>query len=115
MKQADFNRFDFDSMADIAKNAPDEFERMRRAAIEELIASAPLERQKRLRSLQWRIDQERRNRSPLSACIRISKMMWDQLLSPDGLLGAQARLLVTRGVAEIQNAKVIPFPERGLR
>ncbi|RLJ20658.1 hypothetical protein DJ031_05220 [bacterium endosymbiont of Escarpia laminata] len=44
------------------KVRPEDFERLRLAAIDEFIESAPEERRQRLRCLQWRIDQERRNR-----------------------------------------------------
>jgi hypothetical protein len=105
MKDPNFSSLDFDTMTAIAKDDPVEFERLRQMAIDEFIESAPPERRERLRGLQWRIDQERRNRTPLSACLRISKMMWDHLLGPNGLLG----LLSDEPVAAPIPAKVIPF------
>lgn len=105
MNNPDFNNLDFDTMTAIAKEDPVEFERLRQIAIDEFIESAPPDRRERLRGLQWRIDQERRNRTPLSACLRISKMMWDHLLGPNGLLG----LLSDEPVAAPVPAKVIPF------
>ena len=107
-----FNDLDFDSMTLVAKEDPEEFERIRQMAIDEFIRSAPVERQQRLRCLQWRIDQERRNRTPLSACIRISRMMWDHLLGPGGLLGQYDRLLFDEAEVETQPAKIIDFPPR---
>lgn len=72
--------FDFDTWAHLAKHDKDEFERRRKAAIEELIASAPASSQQRLRGLQFRIDMERRRAvTPLGACVRISEMMWDSV------------------------------------
>ncbi|RMG38516.1 MAG: DUF3135 domain-containing protein [Gammaproteobacteria bacterium] len=77
---------DFDEWATLAKEDPQAFEKMRLAAIDEYIASAPDTHRQRLRRLQWRIDQERRlARSPMSACLRISHMMWDSLLGKGGL------------------------------
>jgi hypothetical protein len=105
MKGTDFSSLDFDTMAAIAKRDPVEFERLRQKAIDEFIESVPPERRERLRSLQWRIDQERRNRTPLSACLRISKMMWEHLSGPNGLLG----LLSEEPVAAPIPAKIIPF------
>ena len=105
MKDPNFSSLDFDTMTAIAKEDPVEFERLRQMAIDEFIESAPPEKRERLRGLQWRIDQERRNRAPLSACLRISKMMWDHLLGPNGLLG----LLSDEPVSAPIPAKVIPF------
>jgi hypothetical protein len=105
MKDLDFGCLDFDSMTAIAKDDPVEFERLRQLAIDEFIESAPPERRERLRGLQWRIDQERRNRTPLSACLRISKMMWEHLMGPNGLLG----LFADEPMATPAPAKIIPF------
>lgn len=77
---------DFDTWHAIACNDPDSFETMRQMAIEQLILGAPVENRERLRRLQWRIDQERhRARSPLGACVRISRMMWNSVLGEAGL------------------------------
>jgi hypothetical protein len=76
----------FDEWAEMARDDPDSFEQMRLAAIEDYIGGVPCEQQERLRRLQWRIDQERRlARTPLNACIRLSRMMWDNLLGRGGL------------------------------
>ncbi len=80
-------RIDFEHWSRMAKEDPGEFERMRLAAIEEVINRAPPQQQRRLRGLQWRIDQERRlAKTPLGACIRISRMMWESVSAPGGLL-----------------------------
>ncbi len=77
---------DFDAWSAMARSDPKAFESMRLAAIEAAIASAPAARRERLRRLQWRIDQERRlARTPMAACLRISRMMWRQVLGPGGL------------------------------
>lgn len=110
MKETDFNELDFDSMSLIAKDDPEAFERLRQSAIDEFIESAPIRRQHRLRCLQWRIDQERRNCTPLSACLKISKMMWDHLLGDKGLLGQQNRLLFADSQFDNEPAKIINFP-----
>ena len=78
---------DFELWSRIAREHPNRFEEMRRAAIEEAISKAPREQQRRLRGLQWRIDPERRlAKSPLGSCIRISRMMWESISAPGGLL-----------------------------
>ena len=116
MKEADFSKLDFDAMSVIARDDPVEFERLRQAAIDKFIESAPQQRRKRLRGLQWRIDLERRGRSPLSACLRISRMMWDHLLETNGLLGLQSRFLCSDSPRQVSSAsaKIIPFPDGNL-
>jgi hypothetical protein len=70
--------FDWDTWSRLARENPEEFERRRLEAIEEVITRAPAENQQRLRGLQFRIDMERqRSQSALGACVRINKMMWE--------------------------------------
>ena len=77
---------DFDLWSEMARSDPEGFEAMRRAAIDAVIAKAPAANRERLRRLQWRIDQERRlARTPMAACLRISRMMWRRVLGPGGL------------------------------
>ena len=77
---------DFDTWSEMARNDPEAFEKMRLQAIEAVIDSAPEANRERLRRLQWRIDQERRlARTPMAACMRISRMMWRAVLGPNGL------------------------------
>ena len=74
------NNIDFDHWSKIARTDPETFEAMRTEVINTCIDSAPLERQQRLRGLQWQIDCLRAQSSnPLSACIKISRMMWDTM------------------------------------
>jgi hypothetical protein len=83
--------FDFDDWSQLARRDPRAFDARREAAIEDFLARAPGELRARLRGLQFRIDMERRRaRTPMAACLRLSRLMWDSLLGDDGL---QARLL----------------------
>lgn len=78
--------FDFEAFSEAAKDDEDRFEDMRQQLIEELIASAPERSRDRLRCLQWRIDQERRMaKTPLAACMNISKIMWGNVIGEGGL------------------------------
>ncbi|HEB95007.1 MAG TPA: DUF3135 domain-containing protein [Sedimenticola thiotaurini] len=107
-------QLDFERWARMAQDDPAGFEKMRLAAIEEVISRAPREHQRRLRGLQWRIDQERRlARTPLGACIRISRMMWESVSAPGGLLDS-LRLLERPAGASAQagaepRAEVVPL------
>ena len=86
MKSTKIAEREFDEWANMAEQDPAGFEAMRLQAIEDFIGSAPPAQQERLRRLQWRIDQERRlARTPMNACIRLSRMMWSNVLGPGGL------------------------------
>jgi Protein of unknown function (DUF3135) len=70
--------FDVAQWQELAKTDPEEFERRRIAMIEDLIATAPPDIQRRLRGTQFRVDMERQRASnPLSATVRISRLMWE--------------------------------------
>lgn len=72
--------FNFDHWSELAQSDPDAFESMRSEKLAACIAKAPGNQQHRLRCLQWRIDVIRKQaKTPLSACIKISNMMWDTL------------------------------------
>jgi hypothetical protein len=108
---------DFDEMLALAKSDPASFESRREEYIESFLTSIPAEKRRRLRGLQWRIDQTRQlARSHMASCIAISNMMWDSLQ----LLGLQQRELVklttgqTTQFIHLQSASasatIIPFP-----
>lgn len=106
MSTVNHTRLDFDYLTGLARSNPSEFERLRMNAIEAYIDTLPADRQQRMRRLQWRIDQELRHHTPMGACLKLSKMMWDHLLGPGGLIG------VIQGTAQDSQelGKVIPFP-----
>ena len=70
----------FDEWKALAQQDPTAFEDMRRQRIDAFIAGAPEEKRRRLKGLQWQIDQTRSlARTPMASCIAISNMMWDSL------------------------------------
>jgi CHAD domain-containing protein len=84
--QGQLQAFDFDEWKTLASVDPEAFERRRREVIEHYLDNLPPAKQRRLRGLQFRIDMERRRaRTPMGACLKISSMMWDSLVGPDGL------------------------------
>ncbi len=80
-------RPEYEHLRVLAEQDPDAFERRRHEIIESALVRVPEERSQRMRRLQWRIDQERlRCRTPLAACIALSRMMWDSVTGNHGLL-----------------------------
>lgn len=81
--------FDFEHWARLAQSDPEAFETERRAAVASILDEAPPDIRRNLECLQWKIDQVRgRAPNPLSACMRISDLMWDRALGTGGLLSA---------------------------
>ncbi len=79
--------FDFEEWKALAENNPKAFEFVRQKMIDSLIADAG--ESERLKRLQWRIDVEReRSKTPMSACVRISNMMFNSLYGDTGLSNA---------------------------
>jgi len=112
-KRAEMN---FDTWSEMARDDPEAFESMRRAAIEAVIAQAPEANRERLRRLQWRIDQERRLApTPMAACLRISRMMWSAVLGPNGLndrFTELRRLLSGQTPGPAPGGRVVAFSRR---
>lgn len=87
MPESAHHAFDFDSWSELARSNPTGFETRRAQAIEDAIRRAPPRMQMRLRRLQWKLDQVRRtSATPMAACVRINRMMWDRITGPGGLL-----------------------------
>ncbi|WP_428608869.1 DUF3135 domain-containing protein [Sedimenticola sp.] len=119
MEQTD-DRLDFDKWLKLASTDLSAFEALRRAKINEVIEQAPKEQHDRLRRLQWRIDQERRRcENPMGACIRLSRMMWEQMMGEGGLverLHSLSREHYSAKLKRTRSAKVIPLvPGSGAR
>jgi hypothetical protein len=104
----------FDEMVRLAKNDPETLERIRLKLIEETIAEAPENCQRRLRGLQFQIDMERRRASnPMGACIKISKMMHDSLYTMRQTLNAAVGETADDIVMPLETpaqAQVLAFP-----
>ena len=110
---------DFDEMLILARHDPESFEEKRLQYIEAFLNNIPAEKQRRLRGLQWQIDQARHlARTPMASCITISNMMWESLHD----LGQQQRELVKLATSQTTHtttfgqasgkSTVIPFPTR---
>ena len=70
----------FDTLAELARDKPDELELLRQRVTRDVIRSAPNHIRERLNGLQFQIDMERRRSScAVSACLKISSMMNESL------------------------------------
>ncbi len=85
--------FDFDSWATLAQQDPQAFEIERNRVIERAIKRAPAHTQQRLRCLQWKLDMIRNtSATPMAACLRINKLLWESLAGNNGLLANLNRI-----------------------
>lgn len=106
--------FPFDFWARLAQQDPGAFEEARRLMVESLIESAPARVQPRLKGLQWQIDQVRRRApNPLSACLKLSNMMWNNVLGEDGLSENLQSLSGGRQRPTRPEATVLPLRREG--
>lgn len=93
--------FVFEEWAELAQSDPQAFEQQRQQYIDSFLATVPSKQRNRLERLQWRIDMERRlATTPLSACVRISRMMMDSVYGKGGLVSA------IKGEIDLDNAPV---------
>lgn len=70
----------FERLREMAVNDPDALERLRQEYVKAAINTAPEEYRGRLEGLQFQIDGQRRlAKTPMAACINISKMMHESL------------------------------------
>jgi hypothetical protein len=78
--------FPFDFWAKLAREDPGAFEEARKLMLDSLIEAAPARVRPRLKGIQWQIEHLRkRATTPLNACLKISDMMWTNVLDVDGL------------------------------
>lgn len=98
------NNFDFEKWSRLANTDPEAFEQHRAQVINDFIQDLPEERQQRIRCLQWRVDGIRRtSKTPMAACIEISRMMWDSVKGENGLLNALYHLQSVTGYTPVEN------------
>jgi hypothetical protein len=78
---------DFDAWSALARSDPQAFEDCRDRIINEAILRAPVHKQLRLRRMQWKLNQIRNtSRTPMIACLRMNRMLWEAVIGERGLL-----------------------------
>ena len=108
------NDIDFEYWSLLASSDPQKFEELRQDQITAIIENASSQRQKRrLRGLQWRIDQirEQHKDSAMAACIAISELMWETFEHLAKLLQSTTESSL-RQPAPVKTANIIPFPSK---
>ena len=79
--------FNFDEWMQLAKEDPAAFEKQRLEAIQGILSNASENSKKRLEGLQWQIEQMRTtSKTPMAACLNISRLMWEKVQGEDGLV-----------------------------
>ena len=94
----------FDEWVHLARSDPQAFEAQRIQVIDRAILKAPAHKQQRLRCMQWKLDQIRKtSRTPLVACLRMNRMLWESVAGEQGLLACLNRPQGIRLRAEPQS------------
>lgn len=103
--------FDFDQWSRMAQEEPEKFESMRRQLIDDLIAQAPKHFKPRMISLQWQVDQVRKQASnPMDTCLQISQKMWNNVHGENGLLSAlQEPKKLIHTLEKVSAGKILTF------
>ncbi len=101
-----YTDFNFDEMVKLAKEDPDAYENKREKMIQEIIDNTSPEVRRRMEGLQWQIDQVRStSANPMQSCLKISQMMWDNVLGDDGLLDHMRQLTDPEQVPKLNKVK----------
>jgi len=101
----------FDELVKLAQSDPTRLENLRQQLVDTTISSAPQDIQRRLRGLQFQIDSQRQLASnPMSACIKISKMMHDRLFDLKEYIQPGDSAQASQQQEPAAEAAIIPFP-----
>jgi len=108
------NDIDFEYWSALASTDPQKFEELRQHQISAIIERASSQhQQRRLRGLQWRIDQirEQHKDSAMAACMAISELMWETFEHLAQLLQSTADYDLPAPTPTIPS-NIIPFPSK---
>jgi hypothetical protein len=106
---------DFDEWSALALSDPQAFEDFRERIIDEAILRAPAHKQPRLRRMQWKLNQIRKtSRTPMIACLRMNRMLWESVVGDKGLLNCLFQPDNSRlrsAAADKPSAVILPFKQ----
>jgi hypothetical protein len=104
---------DFDAWSALARSDPQAFEDCRDRVINQAILRAPAHKRQRLRRMQWKLNQIRNtSRTPMIACLRMNRMLWEAVIGDRGLLDCLLHPDDSRrrtDATDTQTARIIPF------
>jgi hypothetical protein len=105
---------DHDRLAALASHDPEAFERYREKLYQKVIDQAPIELQRRLKGIQFKINMARKAASnPISSCMRISEMMHDSFVELKLALANPQKYLQEQKSSNVKSAEVIQlFPHK---
>ncbi len=107
-------RPDFDHWAALAEQDPELFEIERSSLLEAAICRAPMQKQQRLRCLQWKLDQIRKTSStPMVASLRMNRLLWEAVAGKNGLIEQLNHLQAPDNHQQMprNSAEILPFPD----
>ena len=79
--------FDYEQLRELYEDDPLEFEEYTRGVIDDWIKQHPEDKQQRLRSIQWRIDQElNKYKDPITRMNRMVELLWKGVSKFDEIL-----------------------------
>lgn len=104
--------FEFDHWKALAETDPEAFEAARQQVLSDAISRASRGQRKRLSRMQWRLDRERElSPTPISACVKLSKMMFNRLYGEQGLVEAlRGELNAKPEDAAETSSNIVSFP-----
>lgn len=101
----------FDELVRLAKDDPQALEDLRSQMIEDTISKAPADYHRRLRGLQFQIDAVRKcSSTPMSACLKISRMMHDQLHVLRDTINGENEVTPIPQASVATSSKIVQFP-----
>lgn len=105
------NHIDFEEWSTLATSDPEKFEQLRQEKISNFFQGVNQDRQPRLQGLQWQIDRTRElhKGSSISACLAISKLMWETLEQLSAMIQSRAENKSPVAKPEVDSA-IIHFP-----
>ena len=104
---------DIDKLKRLPSNHTEAFERYREELYQQTIEQAPIELQRRLKGIQFKINMARQGaRSPLTSCMRLSEMMHDSFVELKLALANPQKYLQEQGSKRVESAELIQlFPK----
>lgn len=105
------NYIDFEEWSTLAVSNPEKFEQLRQDKISAFIEKTDLERQKRLRGLQWSIDRvrDKHKNSAMGACLAISRLMWKTFAELSEQIEIYDKARPIKPLPSQKQADIIPF------